>query len=284
MVQFVAVNKDRHGAKKWRRPVNYSFVAAQASVPVAGAELVRAALAVPLAFAEQAGHYTLVAVLSLVPNRNMFVGPDGRWLGKYAPAWFRVYPFRFLPQKGTNEAVLCVDEESGLIVDANLSGEAFFDADGKLSPALKPVVELLGQLQRGLQATDLAVSALAEAGVVKPWQIKIKSAQAEQAINGLHHVDETALAALSDERYLRLRVASALPIAYAQMLSEGQLGVFTQLAQLHHQAKPPAVAALPESIDSLLLPDDDTIKFRVALVGFAIYGNDAQTQVSRASI
>ena len=262
MVQFVAVSKDRHGTKKWQRPVNYPFAAAQASVPVASAELVRASLSVPLAFAEQTGRYTLVAVLSLVPARNMFVGPDGRWLGKYVPAWFRVYPFRFLPQKGTTEAVLCVDEESGLVVDANLPGETFFDADGKLSPELKPVVELLGQLQRGLQATDLAVSALAQAGVIKPWQLKIKSAQAEQAVNGLHHVDEAALAALPDEAFLKLRVASALPIAYAQMLSEGQLSVFAQLAQLHHQAKSPAVVTLPESIDSLLLPDDDTIRFR----------------------
>ena len=263
MVQLVAVNKDRHGTKKWRRPVNYPFTAAEASVPVAGAELARAALSMPIAFAEQAGRYTLVAVLSLVPARNMFVGPGGRWLGNYVPAWFRVYPFCFLPQKGATEAVLCVDEESGLIVDGNLPGETFFDADGTPSQALKPIVELLRQLQRGRQVTDLAVSALAQAGVIKPWQIKLKSDQGEQAVSGLHHVEEFALAALSDEAFLKLRAASALPIAYAQILSEGLLSIFSQLARFHHQAKSPAVAALPESIDSLFqLPDDDTIKFR----------------------
>jgi len=202
-------------------------------------------------------------VLSLVPGRNIFVGSDGRWLGNYVPAWFRVYPFRFLPQKGGGEAVLSVDEGSRLVVDADSSGETFFDADGKLSPALKPIVELLRQVQRSQQATDLAVSALAQAGVIKPWQIKIKSEQGEQAVSGLDHVDEAALGALPDAAFLKLRAASALPIAYAQMLSEGQLSVLGQLARLHHQAKPPAVAALPENIDALFqLPADDTIKFQ----------------------
>ncbi len=263
MVQFVAVNKDRHGTKKWRRPVNYPFAAAEASVPVTGAELARAALSMPIAFAEEAGRYRLVAVLSLVPARNMFVGPDGRWLGNYVPAWFRVYPFCFVPQKGAAEAVLCVDEESGLIVDANLPGETFFDADGAPSPALKPIIELLRQLQRGLQVTDVAVSALAQTGVIKPWQIKLKSDHGEQVVNGLHHVEESALAALSEEAFLKLRAVSALPIAYAQILSEGLLSIFAQRARFHRQEKSPAVAALPESIDSLFqLPDDDTVRFR----------------------
>ena len=141
MVQFVAVNKERHGAKRWQRPVNYPFAAAEASVPVIGAELGRAALSMPLAFSEKAGRYTLVAVLSLAPGKNSFVGSDGRWLGGYVPAWLRVYPFCFLPQKGGGEPVLSVDEGSGLVVDGGLSGEAFFDVDGKLSPALKPIVE-----------------------------------------------------------------------------------------------------------------------------------------------
>jgi hypothetical protein len=263
MVQFVAVSKERHGTKKWRRPVNYPFAASEPVAPLVGAELARAALSMPLAFSEQAGRYTLVAVLSLTPGRNSFVGSDGRWLGGYVPAWLRVYPFCFLPQKGSGEAVLSVDEASGLVVDGDSVGETFFDIDGKLSPALKPIVELLRQVQRSQQATDLAVSALAQAGVIKPWQIKIKSEHGERAVSGLHHVEEAAFTALPDEAFMKLRAVSALPIAYAQMLSEGQLSVFAQLARLHQQIKRPAIAALPENIDTLFqLQADDTIKFQ----------------------
>ena len=107
-------------------------------------------------------------------------------------------------------------------------------------------------MERSRRGTDLAVAALAQAGVIRPWQIKLKTDQGEQAISGLHRIDEAALTALPDDVFLKLRKASALPLAYAQMLSAGQLGIFEHLARLHNQPAPPAAAALPETLDSLL--------------------------------
>jgi hypothetical protein len=191
----------------------------------------------------------------------MFVGPDGRWFGNYIPACLRSYPFNLLAQQGTDQLVLCVDEGSGLVVEKHIAGEDFFDTDGTLSPALKPAMELLTQVQHSRQATDVAVSALAQAGVIRPWQINLKSEQGERAISGLHHVDEAALGALSNDDFLKLR--TALPIAYAQLLSQGRLDVFEQLARLHSQPGSAPVAALPESLDSLLERfGDDTIRFK----------------------
>lgn len=261
MVQLVAVSQERHGSKKWLRRADYKFAASEALAPVVGAELARAALSMPLAFSEQSGRYTLVAVLSLTPGRNMFVGPDGRWFGAYVPACLRSYPFSLLPQQGTDQLALCVDEGSGLVVEKNIAGEEFFDAEGNVSPALKPAMELLTQLHRSRQGTDLAVSALAQAGVIKPWQINVKSEQGEQAISGLHHVDEAALGALSNDDFLKLR--TALPIAYAQLLSQGRLDVFEQLSRLHSQPGPAPVAALPETLDGLLERlGDDVVRFK----------------------
>jgi len=57
--------------------------------------------------------------------------------------------------------------------------------------------------------------------------------------------------ALTDDAFLKLRKASALPIAYAQMLSAGQLGMLEQLARMQAELRPPPAVALPESIDSL---------------------------------
>jgi hypothetical protein len=182
----------------------------------------------------------------------MFVGPGGRWLGPYVPAWLRLYPFRLLPQQDTKELVLCVDEESGLVVERTAAGEEFFDAEGNLSPALKPVFEALTVMERSRTATDLAVAALAQAGVIRPWQIKVKTDQGERAISGLQHVDDAALSALPDDAFLKLRTTLALPLAYVQMLSAGQLGIFQHLAKLHNQTAPSPIAALPETIDGLL--------------------------------
>ena len=57
--------------------------------------------------------------------------------------------------------------------------------------------------------------------------------------------------ALTDDAFLKLRKASALPIAYAQMLSAGQLGMLEHLARMQAELRPPPAVALPESIDSL---------------------------------
>jgi hypothetical protein len=103
MPRFAVVSREHHGGKKWLRFKGYAFAAAEALVPIVGAELARAALSMPLALSEQSEGYTLVALLSPIPGRNMFVGPDGRWLLGYVPAWYRSYPFRLLPQQGTDK-------------------------------------------------------------------------------------------------------------------------------------------------------------------------------------
>ena len=115
--------------------------------------------------------------------------------------------------------VLCVDEQSNLVVDGSSAGEEFFDAQGNPAPVLKPAFDAAMALERNRKSTELAVAALAQAGVIRPWEIKVKSAEGERPISGLHRVDEAALRALPDETFLNLRKTSALPIAYTQMLS-----------------------------------------------------------------
>src|ERR1700734_2120149 len=129
MSKFVAISRERHAGKRWRRTEGYPFAAADTVVPVVGAELFRVVLAMPVAFVEQSGRYELMAVLSFTRGRNMFVGPDGRWLGSYVPAWYRSYPFRLLQREGADESVLCIDEDGKLIVEGAEPGEDFFAPD-----------------------------------------------------------------------------------------------------------------------------------------------------------
>jgi hypothetical protein len=264
MPNYTAVTREHHAGKKWQRSTGYGFASTTALAPVVGVELGRAALAMPLGFFQEAGRFVLVAVLSLKPNRNMLVAPDGRWLGGYVPACLRSYPLALLPQQGTDQTVLCIDTDSGLVVDGSAAGEDFIGPDGNLSPVLKGVLDFLNELERSRKATEMAVITLAEAGIIQPWSIKLKTEQGEQPISGLYRVDEVALNALTDEAFLKLRKASgALPIAYAQMLSMGQLGIFEHLARLQAQLRPPPAPVLPESIESLFeMPGDDIVRFR----------------------
>ena len=71
---------------------------------------------------------------------------------------------------------------------------------------------------------------------------------------------------VSSDAFLELRRAAALPLAYMQLLSKGQLVTLEYLAKLQAkltQLARTAIANLPESIDSLFgTAEDDTVQFR----------------------
>lgn len=261
MPNFVPVSRDSHARKRWLRSENHSFAANELVVPLVGAELGRALPAMPMAFVEQGGRYTLVALLSLLPPKNLFVTPDGKWLGSYVPAALRSYPFRLMRREGTTESVLMVDEASGLVAEADGTGELFFDEAGNPSTAVKAVLDFLTQVERNRTATELAVAALASAGVIRPWDIKVKTETGEQPVNGLHRIDEAAMNALSDEAFARLRKAAALPIAYGQLFSMGQLGVFAHLARLQAQLAQAVPVKAPSLDDLFGTAQNDILRF-----------------------
>ena len=105
-----------------------------------------------------------------------------------------------------------IDEDSGLVVD-NGEGdslEEFFGADGTLAPTTKAIAELLHFSERDQVATARAVSALADAGVIKPWPLTMQVGDQQISVNGLHSVNEAALNALDDATFLKLRKASSM--------------------------------------------------------------------------
>jgi hypothetical protein len=255
MPKYVVISRERYGAKRLRAHENFAFIAGEAVVPIVNVELQAIALSMPMGFIEQSGRYTLVAVLSFIPGRNLFVGPDNQWLGKYIPAAFRGYPFRLLRKEGSDDFVLGIDDESRLIVDANETGEAFYDNEGKPSASVQAMSNFLSGVERSRTATDLAIAALAKAGVICPWEIRIKMDDGEKPISGLHRIDEAGLNALGDEAFLQLRKASALPIAYAQLISMGQTAALERLVILQDNL----LKALKPALQKEIMLDGDTL-------------------------
>ena len=246
MPNYVVISRDHYGAKKLRPHENFAFLARESLVPIVNVELQAVALSMPIGFVEQSGRFTLVAVMSYIPGRNLFVGPDNQWLGKYIPAMFRGYPFRLLRQKASDDFVLGIDEESPLIVDAKETGEAFYDDEGNPTASVKAMMTFLTGCERSRTATDLALAALAKARVICPWEIRIKTVEGEKPVTGLHRIDEVTLNSLPDDTFLQLRKASALPIAYAQLISMGQTAVLERLGVLQENLQKAQKPALPE--------------------------------------
>jgi hypothetical protein len=260
MVTMVPVDPQRHAGKAWRPQAGYAFAMAQALVPLAAVEFGKAAVAMPIAFLESSGRYIPVGVTSPVEGRNMYVTPTGKWLGSYVPASLRAYPFRLGMTDSSTGANLLVDEDSGWVIDADESATRFFEEDGSPSAALKRVAQLLLELEQARSLTHLAVGALAEAGLIRPWALDATLGNQHVTVEGLHRVDETALDGLDEKAFVNLRKTSSLAVAYAQMISMHNVDLLRTLAaeqqQLSLQASPQADSIAPFTIDF-----DETIKF-----------------------
>jgi hypothetical protein len=219
----------------WLRPANFQFAAKDSLAPVVLAEVGQVGSWMPIAFIKQTERFVPMAMMSPIPEHNLFIAPDGQWLGGFVPTALRSYPFRLIRPANSEKLTLCIDEESGLVADANDQGVSFFTADEKPSQTLSTVMEFLRQVEASRMATDLAMASLAEAGVIEPWPLEVDMNGKKTALGGLYRIREAALGGLDDEAFLKLRKTSGLSLAYAQLMSLGQLGRFEQLMKLRQQ-------------------------------------------------
>jgi hypothetical protein len=229
MVNIVPVDRERLAGKGWRRPTGYNFAKNDAVIALVASEFPQAALTLPIGFVEQSGFFVPVMLTSPIPGRNAAVGPNGEWFTGYVPAVLRAYPFS-LRSSGGDEPTLCVDEDSGLVVPADDATEKFFNADGSLSPTVGDVLKLLRHLDENRIITNRAIVALSDAGLIKRWPLAVPFGDRQVPVGGLYTVDEAALNALDDGSFVGVR--RALSLAYAQLISTGQVGVLSRLALL----------------------------------------------------
>lgn len=235
------LSRERHKGIGWRRFGDYRFASGVSFAPLADAELAKAVLHLPLGFVQQDGRWQFVALLGLLPGRNLFVAPDGRWLAGYVPAHLRSYPFRIGRAEGSTDAVFCVDESSGLLMQGG--GEALFDPSGELSQAASGVWSFMLEVAKGEARLSAACDRLAEAGLIEPWPLTVREGEASKQVDGLFRINEVRLNELSDEDFLAVRRTGALPVAYAQMFSLGHFEKLGELAEAHAQAAASSEAA-----------------------------------------
>ena len=253
----------RHRQQRWTQATRYTYAAERNLVGLAAGELSRAALTLPLAFVGNEGHWSLCAVLGFATGQNLYVGPDGQWIGNYVPAALRTHPFHLGWEGGS--ATLCVDEDSDLLPDDG-TGEPIFDEGNDLSPRVREVWAFLSQIAQGVLAMEKAAHLLVDAGVIEPWPITIQGVDGAQTVSGLYRINEGALSALDETAFSRLRRAGVLGVAYAQLLSMGNLADLGKLAQARAEAEA-AARAKAEVKPMIMLPDDSTIDWDWSKVG-----------------
>jgi hypothetical protein len=242
-MKYLPVTPEALGHKRWQRYSGYAFACKDSVAPLVVHELPKAALHLPLGWVQRPNGFQWVAILGLAPGHNLFVAPDGRWLGGYVPAHFRSHPFT-LANTADGQQVLCVDTDSGLIHDIHIcsDGEAFFNADGKPSEALAGVLNFLTQLAHNRPVSERICAVLAQHQLIQPWALRVQTPNGEQALQGLWRIDEARLNELGPDALKALQTAGALPLAYLQLMSMQHLQTLGKLAQTHAQVKAQAQA------------------------------------------
>ena len=272
------VSRARHTSKRWLRPPNYGFAAADAVAPLVVLELPQAMLSLPIAFLPEDAGFSIVALVSLQPGKNLFVSSDGRWLGGYVPAAYRAYPFLLLASADGQE-LLCVDESSGLVVDAAVTqtGEPFFTVEtpasvggdkplAQVAPVLSEVLGMLSHVAKNRVTTKSLCAVLQKYELIQAWPITLAVGGQEQRVEGLYRIDEERLGQLSASDLLAVRDAGGLALAYCQLLSMQHVASLGLLANTHAEAekKAAAASAVPvkgKDLDLSFLEGSETLKF-----------------------
>jgi len=261
MSNYQVISRERHADQRWQRYTSYAFAAQDAVIALTAAELPKAVMSLPVAFIEQDGAFVPVAVLGLQPGANLFVSAGSSWTGQYIPAAVRCHPFQ-LAATESDQKVLCIDEESGLLSNGP-AGERFFSDDGQPAQATLDILNFLNQVDQSRRATVAACAALNQYKLFSPWPITVKSDAGEQQVAGLFQINESALGQLPAQALYELAQVGALPVAYCQLLSMQHLPVLGQLAQERARAATPAPAVILPlgDLDLEFLKRGDTISF-----------------------
>lgn len=256
MPNFHVISRERHGTKGWRRRSGFGFTASDTIAPVVGAELPRAMMHFPIALLAQGDNYAPYVLLGITPGKNLILAQDNSWITPYVPAVYRGYPFHLATMED-GQQVLCFDEMSDQLTEA-AEGTAFFTPEGGPTEDVSRVLNFLIDLDRSRIRTERAVRALAEKGLIVPWEAIVETKAGRQELSGLFKVDETALNALPAADFEDLRQAGALPLAFCQMLSMQHLQTLASFSDARAEAEAKMAAAVQPLIE-MPTTDNDSI-------------------------
>jgi hypothetical protein len=225
----VPLNADVHrNARLGTLAGDFNFARQTNSIPLAAVEFFDVARDYPIAFTGQEGGPLFpIVLLGVRDSENLFVAEDGRWEGRYIPAFVRRYPFVLAEKENADDFNVYLDESyAGFGAQ---DGERLFTDTGEHTPLLKQALEFLSTYQGEIKRTRLFVERLQALGLLVPRVLEIVRAnQAPMVLQGFSVVDEQRLMALGDADLLALVREGQLAWIYAHLMSLGNVSALAQ--------------------------------------------------------
>jgi hypothetical protein len=197
------------------------------AIPLSFSEFTVASREYPIAFVAGAGgRFLAMAILGLEGQQNLFAPEGNAWAaGTYIPAYVRRYPFCMM--KVTNddgseqpERIACVEKRA-----LSERGTALIDAKGDDLPDWAARKQLLMDYEVDLARTEEMCKALADAGVLEPFNMQATPTGGEPlSMTGMQRVNEDRLNAVAPEKIREWMVQGVLSRVYMHILSLGNFG------------------------------------------------------------
>jgi len=227
--EAVPVSKEQHTDLSIDTTQDYSFASGVNSVPLTATEFPFAARDYVIVFTDSEKPMPVV-ILGAQQDKNVFVSGEGRWQGRYIPAFVRRYPFVFSGSEDGSTFTLCVDKEfKGLNGEGR--GERLFDESGEKSDYLDKMLSFLQDYELQFQRTQAFCEKLNQLDLLEPMlaQISLPSGS-QQSLTGFRVINRDRLKALEADQLADLAKTDALELAYLHLQSMNNFSVMAERA------------------------------------------------------
>ena len=238
----VQLNSDVHkNARLGALTGDFSFSKETNSIPLAAVEFFDTAREYPIAFTgREGGALFPIALVGVRQNENLFVTNEGKWEGRYVPAFVRRYPFVLAEKQDADDFNVYLDEAYPGFGAAD--GERLFTDSGEHTPLLKQALEFLGTYQGEIKRTRLFVERLQALNLLIPRVLEVvRPNEQPMVLQGFSVVDEAKLQSLPDADLLDLARSGLLAWVHAHLMSLNNVPVLGE--RLNTRLGKPAQAA-----------------------------------------
>ena len=242
----VQLNSDVHrNARLGGLSGDFGFAKETNSIPLAAVEFFDVAREYAIAFSGKEGEaISPIGIFGVRQNENLFVSADGKWEGRYIPAFVRRYPFVLAEKLDAEDFNVYLDEAYPGFGAAD--GERLFTDAGDQTPVLRQALEFLGNYQGEITRTRLFVERLQELKLLIPRVLKVVTPD-QQAIvlQGFSVVDEAKLMSLGDAELLSLARSGLLAWIHAHLISLGNIPSLAERLNARIGSAPAAQSKVP---------------------------------------
>lgn len=211
------LDSQKHRLLRFKPFDDVRFASGTQSALLAATEIPDCAVEYPVVFATTKDGPVAIALLGLRPNENLFVAGDGKWDGRYIPAFLRRYPF--LPATApSGEVMIAIDDSCRNLGERD--GELLIDADGKATPYLSDLMKFIEQVHVDYANSAAFARSLADRGLLRDMNAEIKLDTGEKfALTGFRIADEEKIAALGDAELAAMARNGQMALVHAHLLS-----------------------------------------------------------------